>query len=59
VYVLRPVDGIDVNATLGASSPYPWEEEIAVPWLVAPSDVRGVTIQGGSFSMLNPNYLPK
>jgi len=40
VYMMRG-SGIDVNATYGAKSPFPWEKEIAVP-----GGVRGGSIEG-------------
>jgi RHS repeat-associated protein len=41
VYRLRAT-GVDVNATLGESSPFPWEHEVAVPGGVPPSAIEGV-----------------
>ena len=58
VYVVRPVNGIDVNATLGELSPFPSEEEIAIPGGVAPSDIRGITLPRLGYSIFNPNYIP-
>ncbi len=40
VYVLRGVTGIDVNEELGADSPFPYEEEIAVPGKIDRSHPR-------------------
>lgn len=56
VYVVRPQNGIDVNATLGSRSPFPDELEIAIPGGVSPSDIRAVT--QGNVSILNPGYKP-
>ena len=56
VYVVRPANGIDVNKILGSNSPYPNEQEIAIPNSIAPGDIRAVTI--GNQSLLNPNWLP-
>ena len=58
VYVIRPVNGIDVNATLGAASPYPWEQEIAVFGRISPSNIRGVTKVDEGVSILNPYWNP-
>jgi hypothetical protein len=58
VYVVRPVDGIDVNATLGSMSPFPEESEIAIPWYISGSDIRAVTILPRGVSMLNPFWKP-
>ena len=58
VYVLRPRGGIDVNAVLGPRSPFPNELEVAVPWRVAPTDIRGVTLPGKGVSILNPDWVP-
>ncbi|MDW6092418.1 hemagglutinin repeat-containing protein [Vibrio rhizosphaerae] len=56
IYVVRPVNGIDVNKTLGADSPFPTELEIAIPNGVAPKDIRAVTLPDQQVSILNPNY---
>ncbi len=53
VYVVRPRGGIDVNATLGPASPYPREQEVAVPWSIKPSDVRAVTFPSQGLSIIN------
>jgi hypothetical protein len=58
VFVVRPHGGIDVNATLGARSPFPNELEIAVPHSISPADVRAVTFPQQGFSTLNPNWRP-
>ncbi len=58
VYVVRPVNGIDVNSALGPLSPFPEEQEIAIPGGIAPSDIRGVTSPDWGVSILNPNYQP-
>jgi hypothetical protein len=58
VFVLRPRNGIDVNRALGPRSPFPDELEIAIPWRVDPSDIRGVTLPNEGFSILNPNFTP-
>lgn len=58
VYVIRPVNGIDVNQALGASSPFPGELEIAIPRGIAPGDIRAVTIPSRGVSILNPNWQP-
>ena len=46
IYKLRGI-GRDVNAELGASSPFPWENEIAVPGHVPGSAIEGVWGPGG------------
>ncbi|MEM8948498.1 MAG: enterotoxin A family protein [Pseudomonadota bacterium] len=53
--------GIDVNATLGADSPYPHEREIAIPGGIPGDAIRGATpiSRGGVYgdsSILNPDY---
>ena len=58
VYVVRPTSGIDVNATLGPSSPFPNELEIALPGHVPTSDIRGLTLPNEGRSIINPNYVP-
>jgi Pertussis toxin, subunit 1 len=59
VYVIRaPSNGINVNSALGPLSPFPWENEVAVPFSISPSAVRGVTITNQGFSLINPNYGP-
>ncbi len=58
IYVVRPRGGIDVNDVLGTLSPIPEELEIAVPWKISPSDIRGVTLPKQGISLLNPNYKP-
>jgi hypothetical protein len=42
VYRVR-ADGIDVNATFGEASPYPWEQEVAVPGAIPPSAIDGLS----------------
>ncbi len=56
IYVVRPVNGIDVNAVLGSKSPFPHELEIAIPKGVKPSDIRAVTLPDEGVSILNPDY---
>jgi len=58
VYVVRPVNGIDVNQVLGLMSPKPSDLEIAVPWRINPSDIRAVTHPQQGISILNPNWKP-
>jgi hypothetical protein len=68
VYAIRPVNGIDVNATLGDMSPYPTEREVAVPGPIDPSDIRGVTFpypeptpdnpEGNPYSVPNSSWKP-
>jgi hypothetical protein len=58
VFVVRPRGGIDVNRALGRRSPFPDELEVAVPFRIAPKDVRAVTIRDKGLSILNPNYRP-
>jgi hypothetical protein len=41
IYRLRAA-GIDVNHTLGESSPFPWENEVAVPGSVPAGSIEGV-----------------
>jgi len=59
VYVLRPVNGIDVNRTLGSASPFPWEQEIAIFGKIPPSNIRAVTRPAEGVSILNPGYKPR
>lgn len=49
-------EGIDVNATLGESSPFPWENEIAVPGGIPGEAVEGVWGPDGWIP--NPAYIP-
>jgi RHS repeat-associated protein len=58
IYVIRSVNGIDVNETLGQFSPFSREQEIAIRGPVSPSDVRAVTLPNQGVSILNPNYKP-
>jgi hypothetical protein len=53
VYQIRG-SGIDVNATLGDASPYPWENEVAIPGSVSPSDIQGAWGPDGWIH--NPRY---
>ena len=55
IYEAR-ASGLDVNAIFGARSPFPWENEISVPNLVSPSDIRGAWGPGGWIP--NPGYVP-
>jgi hypothetical protein len=55
VYRLR-AEGIDVNETLGESSPFPWEHEVAVPGSVPPSAIEGVWRPEGWLG--NPSLAP-
>jgi len=57
VYVVRPRNGIDVNAVIGTTNPYPWEVEVVIPWRIEPSDIRAITLPSG-VSILNPNWRP-
>lgn len=56
IYVINPRNGIDVNDVLGSRSPFPDELEIAIPFQIDTSDIRGVTLPGEGFSILNPNF---
>jgi hypothetical protein len=56
VYVVRPRNGIDVNAVLGSKSPFPSELEIAIPYRIDTKDIRAVTLRHDGVSILNPNY---
>jgi len=58
IYVIRPRNGIDVNQALGPRSPFPSELEIAIPFRINPSDIRGVTLPNQGMSILNPNWVP-
>jgi uncharacterized Zn-binding protein involved in type VI secretion len=58
VYVVRSNNGVDVNETLGSSSPFPNEQEVAIPGGVPASNVRAVTYPNEGVSILNPNYKP-
>jgi hypothetical protein len=55
IYKLRAT-GLDVNAELGADSPFPWENEIAVPRAIPGSDIEGVWGPGGWTD--NPGFAP-
>lgn len=60
IYDIVPEGGIDVNATLGTSSPFPEQYEIAVPGGVSPGNVRGAyPLSGGQLTgdyITNPNF---
>ena len=58
VYVISAEGGINVNAALGSSSPFPYEFEVAIPGAIGPGDVRGVTLVSEGMSILNPNWQP-
>jgi uncharacterized protein RhaS with RHS repeats len=64
VYTVRPGSkAIDVNASLGKASPYPYESEIAVPGGISSSDIMGARKVGssGAFTgpfIKNPKYVP-
>jgi hypothetical protein len=58
IYIVRPKGGIDVNAVLGLRSPFPNELEVAVPWRIAPWDIRAVTLHQRGVSILNPSWKP-
>jgi RHS repeat-associated protein len=62
VYSVIPNGGIDVNATLGAASPYPEQMEIAIPGGVTPNNVIGAyTLSRGALTgdfVPNPNFNP-
>jgi RHS repeat-associated protein len=59
VYAIRtPSNAVDVNATLGSASPYPDELEMAVPGSISGNQIRGVTMSGMNYSILNPGYGP-
>jgi hypothetical protein len=57
------LNGVDVNKTLGTKSPYPHESEIAIPYKIPNTNIKGaqaVTPSGeytGSYYP-NPNYTP-
>jgi hypothetical protein len=56
IYKLRG-SGIDVNARFGANSPFPWENEVAVPGPISGSCVEGCWFPGGRW-VPNPGYSP-
>jgi Scabin-like len=56
IYKLRG-SGIDVNARFGANSPYPWENEVAVPRPISGSCIEGCWLPGGQW-VPNPGYSP-
>lgn len=56
-YIYRvQASGIDVNATFGHASPFPWENEGAVPGAVPPSAISGVISPDGWLD--NPFFVP-
>jgi YD repeat-containing protein len=59
IYIVRPTNGLDVNRILGAASPFPWEQEIAILGRVPRSDIRAVTRPSEGISILNPYYKPR
>ena len=55
VYTVRkPPQALDVNATLGAKSPYPQEFEIAVPGAIRPQDILGARQVGPDGKFVGP-----
>ncbi|MEW5992824.1 MAG: hemagglutinin repeat-containing protein [Candidatus Zixiibacteriota bacterium] len=55
VYTIRgQADGVDVNAVLGAKSPFPHELEIAVPGGVKPTDIMGARQVGPDGRFIGP-----
>jgi Heat-labile enterotoxin alpha chain len=60
IYDIVPAGGIDVNATLGVSSPFPEQYEIAIPRGVSPANVRGAySLSKGQLTgeyITNPNF---
>jgi Pertussis toxin, subunit 1 len=61
IYTVNPPRGIDVNRNLGSKSPFPLEQEIAIPGGIKPENIVGATPinsfgELGNFSVLNPNY---
>lgn len=63
VYVIRTERGIDVNATLGAKSPFPEQFEVAIPGGVKSSEVMGAfPMKNGEIAgefVRNPGYQPR
>jgi hypothetical protein len=55
IYKLRG-SGVDVNATFGSSSPFPWEHEVAIPGVVPGSSIEGVW--GTTGWVDNPGFEP-
>jgi len=55
IYRLRAT-GTDVNATFGADSPYPWENEVAVPGPVPANSIEGAWGPDGWID--NPLFTP-
>jgi RHS repeat-associated protein len=60
VYVINSDRGIDANKTLGASSPFPEQKEVAFPREIKPTEIVGAyPMQGGKPTgefIPNPNY---
>jgi hypothetical protein len=60
IYVIRTSRGIDINATLGGRSPFPEQQEVAIPGGVLASELFGAfSKQKGELSEIfipNPNY---
>ncbi len=55
VYTVRkPPQALDVNATLGAKSPYPQEFEIVVPGAIRPQDILGARQVGPDGKFVGP-----
>ena len=63
VYTVHPTNGVDVNASLGKTSPFPNEREIAVPGGIPTKNIEGaqkINPDGSLGPMIpNPNYVPK
>ena len=55
LYTIQKTQGFDVNASLGKTSVYPREVEIAVPYSISPSQIVGVqTVSGGVLGPYTP-----
>lgn len=54
----KGVDGINVNATLGAKSPHPVENEVAFQGSVDPSRIAGLTVDNSAFGAYQRSHIP-
>ncbi|MEQ1708294.1 MAG: enterotoxin A family protein [Terricaulis sp.] len=61
VYQIAPKGGVNVNSALGVASPFPEQLEVAIPWGVHPTSVRGAySLSQGALTgeyVLNPWYI--
>ena len=56
VYPVYPVGGVDVNEALGSQSPFPEEQEVAVPGGISVLNIMGAhKVNAGKLEPIIPN----